>query len=129
MKFIIIFINHPRCIYVYHLVTQKVDRTKTGPGVQLWQPKVDRARTKAIDNIARNRYVSILSMASCSFSLSCCVSEHAEKGYVHFFMRVMGSNMRLTNKRPGVIVNIVPPKSCPPGHYSLVNTVPPDIIH
>ena len=21
-------------------VTQKVDRTKTGPGVQLWQPKV-----------------------------------------------------------------------------------------
>ena len=29
----------------------------------------------------------------------------------------------------GVIVNIVPPKSCPPGHYSLVNTVPPDIIH
>ena len=24
----------------------------------------------------------------------------------------------------GVIVNIVPPKSCPPGHYSLVNNVP-----
>ena len=32
-----------------------------------------------------------------------------------------------TGKRPhgyGVIVNIVPPKSCPPGHYSLVNNVP-----
>ena len=28
-------------------VTQKVDRTKTGPGVQLWQPKMDRARAKA----------------------------------------------------------------------------------
>ena len=27
-------------------VTQKVDRTKTGPGVQLWQPKGDRARAK-----------------------------------------------------------------------------------
>ena len=24
-----------------------MDRTKTGPGVQLWQPKVDRARAKA----------------------------------------------------------------------------------
>ena len=29
------------------LVTQKVDRAKTGPGVQLWQPKVDRPRAKA----------------------------------------------------------------------------------
>ena len=28
-------------------VTQKVDQAKTGPGVQLWQPKVDRARAKA----------------------------------------------------------------------------------
>ena len=28
-------------------VTQKVDRTRTGPGVQLWLPKVDRARAKA----------------------------------------------------------------------------------
>ena len=28
-------------------VTQKVDRAKTGPGVQLWQPKVDRPRAKA----------------------------------------------------------------------------------
>ena len=30
----------------------------------------------------------------------------------------------LPGKWSGVIVNIVPPKSCPPGHYSLVNTVP-----
>ena len=28
-------------------VTQKVDRTKTGLGVQLWQSKVDLARDKA----------------------------------------------------------------------------------
>ena len=25
-----------------------MDRAKTGPGVQLWQPKVDRPRAKAI---------------------------------------------------------------------------------
>ena len=29
----------------------------------------------------------------------------------------------------GVIVWCVPPLLCPPGHYSLVNIVPPDIIH
>ena len=31
--------------------------------------------------------------------------------------------------RCGVIVNTVPPQKCPPGHFALVNIVPPDIIH
>ena len=35
----------------------------------------------------------------------------------------------VTSILSAVIVNIVPPKSCPPGHYSLVNTVPPNILH
>ena len=40
-------LNSTTQVIYFRPVTQKVDRTKTGPGVQLWQPKLDRARAKA----------------------------------------------------------------------------------
>ena len=47
-----------------------------------------------------------------------CVQEF----WAVIFDRVLAPS--LYRESTGVIVNIVLPKNCPPGHYSLVNNVP-----